>query len=103
MDKILITVEERLARIENLLLSQKMVFTFDEVAAYTGLSKSFLYKLTSKSDIPFYRPNGKQLYFNKQEIDSWLLRNRVRTNEEIEQEASTLITLRRGKRYSKVI
>lgn len=89
------TLEERLSNIEALLLSNKTVLTFDEVSLYTGLSKSYLYKLTSRSDIPFYRPNGKQLYFNKQEIDSWLLRNRVKTNAEIESEAITFTTRRR--------
>lgn len=94
-------ISDRLERIENLLLSQKNVLTFDEVAAYTGLSKSYLYKLTSRSDIPFYRPNGKQLYFNKDEIDSWLLRNRVKTNAEIQEEASTFVVTRRAKGYNK--
>lgn len=97
MDKNNITLEERLERIEGLLLSQKQVFTFDEVATYTGLSKSYLYKLTSRNDIPFYRPNGKQLYFNKLEIDAWLQRNRAKTNLEIGLEASTLMTLQKPK------
>ena len=95
------SIEERLEKIESLLLSQKAVLTFEEVAEYTGLSKSYLYKLTSRNDIPFSRPNGKQLYFDKQEIDSWLLRNRAKTNEEIDIETTTLHTLRKAKRYNK--
>lgn len=36
-------IDERLKNIESLLLSQKTVLNFDEVAAYTGLSKSYLH------------------------------------------------------------
>lgn len=88
-------IQQKLERIENLLLSQKTVLNFDELVEYTGLSKSYLYKLTSKGDIPFYRPNGKQLFFNKEEIDRWLLRNRSKTNEEIQSEAVTITLLKR--------
>lgn len=81
----------RLENIETLLKSQalnnKTVLSIDEVAIYTGLSKQYLYKLTSRNDIPFYKSNGKVIRFSKTEVDNWLLRNRQSTNEEIEQEA----------------
>lgn len=89
------TIEQKLDRIEKLLISQKTVLNFEELVEYTGLSQSYLYKLTSKGDIPFYRPNGKQLYFNKVEIDAWLLRNRSKTNEEIQNEVTTSLTLKK--------
>jgi excisionase family DNA binding protein len=87
------TLDERMKNIEILLLSQKTVFTFDEVAHYTGLSKSYLYKLTCTGKIPHSKPNGKQLFFEKSEIDNWLLRNRIKTAEEIETAAATHVTL----------
>ncbi|PCH67849.1 MAG: DNA-binding protein [Bacteroidetes bacterium] len=87
------TIDERLQNIESLLLSQKTVLNFDEVAIYTGLSKSYLYKLSSTGGIPCYKPRAKQLYFDKVEIDKWLLRNRIKTNDEIEIEAATHVTL----------
>ncbi len=89
----LLALEQRLERIENLLLNHKEVFNLDEVAHYTSLSKSYLYKLTSTGGIPCYRPKGKHLYFKKTEIDEWLLCNRIRTNEEIDLEASSKVTL----------
>lgn len=81
------TIIERLERIERLALLNKSVLNFDEVAVYTGLSKSTLYKLTSGKMIPHYKPSGKMLYFDKKELDSWLLQNRVSTTEEINQQA----------------
>lgn len=89
-------IDERLSKIETLLLAQKTVLNFDEVAAYTGLSKSYLYKLTSAGGIPCYKPQGKHIYFNKQEIDQWLLQNRKATNQELESKASTHVTLKKG-------
>lgn len=86
-------IDERLRNIETLLLSQKIVLNFDEVATYTGLSKSHLYKLTSTGGIPCYKPNGKHIYFNKIEIDQWLQQNRKATSQEIESQASTYVAL----------
>ena len=63
----------RLNEIEKMLLCQKTVFSFVEAAEYTGLSKSYLYKLTSAGLIPHYKPSGKLLFFKRQEIDEWLL------------------------------
>jgi excisionase family DNA binding protein len=90
------SIDDRLRNIEILLLSQKTVLNFDEVAAYTGLSKSHLYKLTSTGGIPCYKPHGKQIYFDKTEIDGWLLQNRKATNDEIDSQAATFITLKKG-------
>ena len=75
---------------------QKTVFNLSELAAYTGWSKSYLYNLTSTGRIPCYKPNGKHLYFNKQEIDDWLLQNRKATNEELDSQAATHVTLKKG-------
>ena len=91
--KNILSIDERLKNIEALLLSQKTVFNFEELAVYTGLSKSYLYKLTSIGQIPHYKPNGKIIFFDKKEIDTWLLRNRVKTAGEIEGEANTHVTL----------
>jgi len=85
------TIEQRLEKIEQLLntqsLQNKIVLNIDEVAEFTGLSKLYLYKLTSKNEIPHSKPNGKNVFFNKSEIEQWLLRNRQATNEELQNEA----------------
>lgn len=90
------SIDDRLRNIETLLLSQKSVLNFDEVAAYTGLSKSYLYKLTCSGGIPCYKPQGKHIYFNKPEIDQWLLQNRKATTNELESQAATFVTLQKG-------
>ena len=82
-------IDKRLRRIEDLLLNQKKVLSFDETTVYTGLSKSHLYKLTSSGGIPCYKPTGKKLYFNKTELDDWLLRNKKLSQDEIDAKAES--------------
>lgn len=85
------TIDERLRNIETLLLTQKTVLTLDEAATYTGLSKSHIYKLTSTGGIPCFKPQGKHIYFNRLELDQWLLSGRKATNKEIEAAAANHI------------
>lgn len=95
MDTQSISIEQRLFRIEQLMALNKAVLTFDEALAYTGLSRSYLYKLTAARQIPHSKPNGKQLYFQRSILDEWLLRNQVKTAEVIAQEAETIVVLKR--------
>lgn len=89
-------IEKRLTNIENMLLSQKNALTFDEGAIFTGIGKSHLYKLTSSGIVPHYKPRGKMIYFDRAELEKWLLQNRVTPADEIEAKASTYVTLNRG-------
>lgn len=88
--------DERFKKIEIRLLSQKSVLTFDEASEYSSLSKSFLYKLTSTGKIPHFKPNGKNIFFDRAELENWLKRNPVKTQEQIEREANTYVTVKNG-------
>lgn len=78
-------IKDQLDRIERLtLLSAKNVLCFNDVALLTGLSKSYLYKLTCGHQIPHYKPNGKQIYFDRAELESWMKQNRIQTTDETE-------------------
>lgn len=87
------TLEKRIMDVEGAVkmaaLATKEVLTFDEAAIFTGLSKSYLYKLTSGQKIPHYKPSGKLCYFNREELQAWLLQNRVNTVDEIAEKAQT--------------
>ena len=67
----------------------KEVLTSDEAARYMGISKSYLYKLTMRQEIPHYKPMGKMCYFNRLELEAWLQANRIATDDEISQKAQT--------------
>lgn len=71
----------------NTIFCTKEVLTSDEAAKYMGVSKSYLYKLTMRQQIPHYKPMGKMCYFNRLELEQWLQSNRVATFTEIEQQA----------------
>jgi excisionase family DNA binding protein len=71
----------------NIIGTTKEVLTSDEAARYMGVSKSYLYKLTMRQQIPHYKPTGKMVYFNRLELENWLQNNRVSTEDEISQQA----------------
>jgi excisionase family DNA binding protein len=85
MEEMILSKLEAIER--NSLLAAKNVLTIDDAAVLTGMSKSHLYKLTCSKQIPFYRPNGKLVYFDRQELEGWLKQNRVTTQTEAEQQA----------------
>ena len=81
----------------NALFCTKEVLTSDEVAKYMGISKSYLYKLTMRQQIPHYKPMGKMCYFNRVEVEQWLQSNRVATEAELNQQAQSYCMKKGGK------
>ena len=71
----------------NTIFCQKEILTSDEAPRYMGVSKSYLYKLTMRQQIPHYKPMGKMCYFSRLELEQWLQNNRVSTSTEINQQA----------------
>lgn len=86
---------ERIIELEKLINKQeillKKVLNLKEAANYLDISTSHLYKLTSRKEIPFYCPQGKRLYFKKEELDSWLTRNKNASIAELETKAANYI------------
>lgn len=80
-------IQEQLNEIKELLekqnLQQQEFLTLKEASEYLQLSKSCLYKITSKKEIPFYAPGGKKIYFKKVELDNWILSSRVSSTNDI--------------------
>lgn len=83
---------EELKKVADIVTAQtifttKEVLTTEEAAAYMGMRKSYLYKLTMNKKIPHYKPMGKVCYFQRKELEEWLLSNRVATDEELTEKA----------------
>jgi excisionase family DNA binding protein len=75
-----------LKRIEAQLESQSpKPLTMAEAAQYLGISMTYLYRITSRGQIPHFKPGGKKNYFLKSDLDNWLLRNRVRSIDELDE------------------
>ena len=86
----MLTLEEiakRLERLETLTaLSAKNVLDINDTAELTGYSVKYLRLLIAKRDIPHYR-RGNRLYFDRDEIEEWMLGERIPTNEEMKVKA----------------
>ena len=68
---------------DTIAICHKEVLTLEEVAKYTGLKKSYLYKLTAAKAIPHYKPNGKNCFFKRTELEDWLTTNPVATSADL--------------------
>ncbi|MCM4167163.1 hypothetical protein KCTC52924_02743 [Arenibacter antarcticus] len=67
-------VVDLLTDIKGLLSHNKKTMNVEDLALYTGLSKSKIYKLTQLKLIPMgNNPHIRQKFFDKDAIDAWLL------------------------------
>jgi excisionase family DNA binding protein len=58
-------------------------FTLAELCTYLGISRSLAYKLSHRCIIPKYRPTNGRVWFKKSEVDIWLDKHRILSEEEI--------------------
>lgn len=77
--KVMKKIEERIEELETMVYQSKNVLTFNEASKFIGISKSYLYKLTSAGLIPHYKPSGKMIYFEKSALERWMRQNPVST------------------------
>lgn len=78
---------QKLNRIEKFIFGLKQILNVEELSDYTGFTRSYIYKLVHTSQIPYSKPGGKVLFFERKKIDLWLLQNSSKSNSEIEAEA----------------
>ena len=64
--------------------SERNLMTTTEAARYLGLKPSYLYKMMMRRAIPYYKPGGKLCFFAKEDLDAWMKRVRVKSQEEEE-------------------
>ena len=62
------------------IMQQKEILSFKEALIYLDVSESLLYKLTSKREITFSKPNGGKLYFKKSDLDDWMMLNQSKSS-----------------------
>ncbi len=69
----------------------KNFLTSKEACEFLGVKLSYLYKLTHRKQIPYYKPNGKKVFFKEADLVAWVTSIRISTNDEIEERASNLM------------
>lgn len=62
----------KLEKIEQYIVGTKKVLNLEDLSLYTGFKKSYIYKLVHKKLIPYSKPNGKMLFFDREKVDIWL-------------------------------
>lgn len=87
---------QKLNQLEKLIIgTTKQIFTVDDVVNYTGFSRSYVYKLVHNNILPYSKPNNRTLFFNKKEIDDWLLQNKSKSVSQLEIEANNYTNLKK--------
>ena len=79
---------EKIDHLDEAALVKKKVFNVTNLQMYTGWSLSKIYKLTSARLIPFSKPTNGSLFFDREKIEQWLLKNPSHTIEDIEEKVS---------------
>lgn len=74
---------------------ERTLLSTTEAAAYLGMKRSYLYKLMMRRVIPYFKPNGKICFFDKDDLDQWLTNVRVASQAEIDAQAAQYITNKR--------
>jgi prophage regulatory protein len=70
----------------------KRVLNSDEASEFLGIKKRTLWSLTSGGIIPYSKPNGKHLFFERVLLEEWMLRNASPGRFERDAQAVTYIT-----------
>jgi len=74
-------IEERIGDLERRVddlssaSGRKRMLTTEEAAAFLGITVDGLRGLTHKKLISYYKPNGKNMYFDPDELVSWQKKN----------------------------
>jgi excisionase family DNA binding protein len=84
MEIILKKLEKLEVLIERQYILSKEILSLEEAAQYLQLSKSCLYKMTSRKEVNYYVPGGKRIYFRRSELETWILNSRVSSVNELE-------------------
>ncbi len=58
----------------------------NQAAEYLKLQRSYIYSLIHQKKIPYYKPLGKRVYFNKLELNKWITESKTKSIKEVEEE-----------------
>ena len=61
----IVELQSRVNKLENLCYMTKEVLNLEEASAFLGIAKSTLYKMTHLNQLPYFKPAGKLIFFEK--------------------------------------
>ena len=71
--------------LQELMQQTKKVLTLPEAAKFLDFSEGYTYQLVSQGILSCYKPNGKKLYFNREELEKWVFSTKQQSQEEVRQ------------------
>lgn len=86
----LVELLSHLENVEKIAYAAKDFLNIDEVAAYLQVSKGYVYKLTMQKELTVYKPNGKNIFILRDDLNRWIKRNPCFSNSEIERQANII-------------
>ena len=66
----------------------------NEASSLLHLKKSYIYRLVSERRLPFYKPSGGRILFDRQELEGIVKTSRVSTNKELNARADDILNAR---------
>ena len=84
----IVELQERVSKLEDLCFTTKEILTLEEASAFLGIAKSTLYKMTHLNQLPFFKPAGKLIFFEKKALLDWVRGAKSLSEEEIRAEAA---------------
>lgn len=70
---------------------EKEILTMEEAAEFLGLSRSYLYKVTKAELIPYYKPLGKIIYFEKSVLKDWIRSHKGKSKADVTAAAASYV------------
>lgn len=74
----------------------KEILSVKEACLYMDISQSYIYKLTHGKILPYSCPNGKKIYFRKEDLNNWMMQNHQFSKNEVKAIATNFLTQRKG-------
>jgi len=63
----------------------------DEACDLLHCKKAYLYQLVHRKAIPYYKPLNGRILFDSEELEAFVRKSKVRTHNELAEEATTLL------------
>ena len=84
----IVELQERVNKLEDLCFTTKEILNLEEASAFLGIAKSTFYKMTHLNQLPYFKPAGKLIFFEKKALLDWVRGARAMSEEEIRLEAA---------------
>jgi excisionase family DNA binding protein len=65
-------------------INNKKILTFQEGCQFLGYKKSYVYNMIAQGKLPFLRPNGRRIFFDRKKLEDWLLGDQSDKTNELE-------------------